>query len=102
LKTSSPTAPDREISFDALSDAESLIISAIDESLASATSQLLGPTWRKVELRRFERGEKRLQVGIQRTSADRGGIIVVKLGDGQAIQCTNRSLSNILANLSNT
>ena len=102
LKTCSPSAPDRDISFDALSDAESLIVMAVDESLSLATSHILGSKWRKMEMRRFENGQRRLHVGIERNSQDLGGTIVVKMGDGEGIPCINRSLSDVLENFSDT
>jgi len=102
LKTCSPSAPDRDISFDALSDAESLIVMAVDESVSLATGHMLGSKWRKVEMRHFENGQRRLNVGIERNSQDLGGTIVVKMGDSEGIPCTNRSLSDVLANFSDT
>jgi hypothetical protein len=101
LKACSPSSPDREISFDALSDAESLIVTAIDESLSLATSRILGPQWRKIELRRFENRERCLHVAIRRDSHDQAGTIVVNMGDGES-PCINRSLSDELAKFSNT
>jgi len=85
-----------------LSDAESLIVMAVDESVSLATGHMLGSKWRKVEMRHFENGQRRLNVGIERNSQDLGGTIVVKMGDSEGIPCTNRSLSDVLANFSDT
>lgn len=102
LKTSSPSGADRQISFDALSDAESLIVMTVDESLSLITSHILGPQWRKMELRRFENGKRQLHVGIHRNSHDQGGTIIVKSGDGADVPCIDKSLSDVLANFSPT
>lgn len=99
LKTSSPSSPDGEISFDALSDAESPIMLAVEESLALVTSQFLGPSWRKIELHEFQRQGQRIRVELRNIDQD-GKIIVI---DGsQESECINRSLQDILANISNT
>ena len=97
LKTSSPTSPDAEISFDTLSDAEIPIKLAIEESLAIAASEFLGPTWRKVELREFENHGKRIRVEL-RHSNNEGKIIVVN--DSEEIECINRGLQDVLAIIS--
>ena len=99
LKTLSPSSPDGEISFDALSDAESPIMLAVEESLALATSKFLGPSWRKIELHEFERQGQRIRVELR--NIDQDGRIIVKNGSEET-ECINRSLQDILANISNT
>jgi len=97
LKTSSLSAPNGEISFDALSDAESPIMLAVEESLACITSSLLGPTWRKIEMREFEKGGKRIRVELR--GSDHAGKIIV-IHDSEEIPCVNRSLADILSSIS--
>lgn len=75
---------------------------AVDESVSLATGHMLGSKWRKVEMRGFENGQRRLHVAIERDSQDLGGTIVVKMGDCEGIPCINRSLSDVLANFSDT
>jgi hypothetical protein len=99
LKTSSPSSPDGEISFDALSDAESPIMLAVEESLALVTSQFLGPSWRKIELHQFERQGQRIQVELRHI--DQNGKIVV-INGSEETECLNRSLQDVLANISRT
>lgn len=97
LKTSSPSSADGEISFDTLSDAESPIMLAVEESLSIATSQFLGPSWRKIELREFENQIKRIRVELRRFNSN-GNIIIVSNGS-EEIECTKRSLQDILASI---
>jgi hypothetical protein len=97
LKTSSPTSPDGEISFDTLSDAESPIKLAVEESLAIVASEFLGPAWRKVEIREFENRGKRIRVEL-RHSNNEGKVIVVN--GSEEIECINRSLQDVLATIS--
>ena len=99
LKTSSPSSPDGEISFDALSDAESPIMLAVEESLGLITSQFLGPSWRKIELHQFERQGQRIRVELRHI--DQNGKIIVVNGSEET-ECLNRSLQDILANISST
>jgi hypothetical protein len=81
------------MSFDALSDAESPIMSAVEESLAETTTQILGPSWRKVNLREFENAGRRIRVEIR--GGDQQGRIVVVSGI-QEIECHSRSLRDVL------
>ena len=99
LKTSSPSSPDGEISFDALSDAESPIMLAVEESLSLVTSQFLGPSWRKLDLHHFERQGRRILVELRYIDQD-GKIIVIN--GSEETECVNRSLQDLLANISNT
>lgn len=98
LKTSTPSSPDGEISFDSLNDAEGPIMLAVEESLSSATSQFLGQSWRKIELREFENQRQRIRVEIRRVNGN-GKIISARKGS-EDIECINRSLQDILANIS--
>jgi hypothetical protein len=100
LKTSFPSSPDGEISFDALSDAESPIMSAVEESLSVATSQFLGRSWRKVELREFENQRRRIRVELRRFNGS-GKIIAVHNGSEET-ECINRSLQDVLTSISST
>lgn len=97
LKTSSLFEPDGEIFFDALSDAESPIMLAVEESLATTASQCLGPAWRKIEMREFECKGRRVRVELR--NYDGGGKIVVVDGSEDII-CDNMSLLNVLTNIS--
>jgi hypothetical protein len=97
FKTTSLTSPNGEISFDALSDAESPIMLAVEESLSSITSSLLGPTWRKIEMREFEKDGKRIRVELR--GSDHAGKIMV-LNNSEEIPCVNRSLQDILSSIS--
>jgi hypothetical protein len=94
LKTSSFSSPDGEISFEALSDAESPIMLAVEESLAESTTEILGPSWRKVEMREFEKQERRIRVELR--SWDHAGRIIVVDGS-EEINCVNKSLREVLA-----
>jgi hypothetical protein len=96
LKTSSLGTADGEIAFDALSDAESPIMSAVEESLAAITSEILGPRWRKVELREFENAGRRIRVELR--GGDQEGRIVV-LSGGEEADCRNRGLRDVLSEI---
>ena len=96
LKTSSPSSPDREISFDAFSDSLSPIILAAEESLAATTSRLLGPSWRKIQLRDFEKQKQRIRVELR--LSDQGGKIIV-INGSEETECVNRSLQDVLVNI---
>jgi hypothetical protein len=97
LKTSSLSASNGEISFDALSDAESPIMLAVEESLSAVTAALLGPGWRKIEMREFEKDGKRVRVELR--GSDHVGKIIV-IHDSEEISCVNRSLQDILSSIS--
>ena len=93
LKTSSLTAPDGEISFDALSDAESPIMLAVEESLSAATLEILGHGWRRIEMREFDHAGRRIRVEL-RGRNHMGKIVVVNGSD--EIECINRGLKEVL------
>lgn len=97
LKTSSLSSPNGEISFDVLSDAESPIMLAVEESLSSITSSLLGREWRKIEMREFEKEGKRIRVELR--GSDHAGKIVV-VNNSEELACVNRSLQDILSSIS--
>jgi hypothetical protein len=94
LKTSSVSSPDGEITFDALSDAESPIMLAVEESLASTAQNILGHQWRKIEMREFERRGRHVRVELR--SFNHAGKIVVVHGTKE-MECTDRSLQDVLA-----
>src|SRR5262245_25776742 len=93
LKTSSISSSDGEISFDALSDAESPITLIVEESLSSVTGEILGGQWRKIEMREFDRSGRRIRVELR--GQDHMGKIIVVDGSEQ-IDCVDRSLRDIL------
>jgi len=97
LKTSSLSSSNGEISFDALSDAESPIMLAVEESLSAVTAALLGPGWRKIEMREFEKDGKRIRVELR--GSDHVGKIIV-LNGSEEISCVNSSLKDILGSIS--
>jgi len=97
LKTSAPSSPDAEISFDALCDAEGPISLVVNENLAETVKRILGPSWRKYGLHEFENGGQRLRVELQRSK----GVISVVHGATE-IQCVNRSLQDVLSSISKT
>ena len=97
LKTSSLSSSNGEISFDALSDAESPIMLAVEESLSAVTAALLGPGWRKIEMREFEKDGKRIRVELR--GSDHVGKIIV-LNGSEEISCVNSSLQDILSSIS--
>jgi hypothetical protein len=96
LKTSSLHASDGEISFDALSDAESPIMLAVEDSLSAATLDILGKSWRRIEMREFDNGGKRIRVEL-RGRNHMGKIVVVNGSD--EIECVNRSLKDVLSGI---
>jgi hypothetical protein len=100
LKTSSLSSADGEISFDALSDAESPIMLAVEESLALATLDFLGPEWRKIELREFERNGHRIRVELR--GSDHAGRIMVINGTEEMECTTTQPLQQILAGIADT
>ena len=93
LKTSSPSSPDGEISFDALSDAESPIVLAVQESLSSTTHTLLGPTWHKLDHHEFVRDTQHLRVDLLPDTA------IIVTHNGQEKACINTSLEDVLASV---
>jgi hypothetical protein len=93
LKTSSPSSPDGEISFDALTDAESPIILAVQESLSSATHTLLGSTWRKLDHHDFVRNAETLRIDLLPDTA------IIATYNGQERACINTSLQDVLASI---
>jgi hypothetical protein len=94
LTTSSPTAPDGVISFDALCDAEGSIMSAVYESLAFAVQQILGSSWQKLDSCEFETKGKRIRVELQKES----GKLAV-LDGSEEIECVNTSLEQVLRSI---
>jgi hypothetical protein len=100
LRTSSLSSADGEISFDALSDAESQIMLAVEESLAVATLALLGPEWRKIELREFQKHGTRIRVELR--GSDHAGRIIVVNGSEETECTTTWSLQEILAGIADT
>ena len=97
LKTCSTVSADGEMSFDALSDAESPITLFVEESLSSSALEILGQRWRKVEMREFEDGKRRVRVEL-RGKDNMGRITVVKHA-GQELDCVNRSLKDVLISI---
>ena len=93
LKTSSPSSPDGEISFDALTDAESPIILAVQESLSSATHAILGPTWHKLDHHDFVRNTETLRIDLFPDTA------ILVTHNGQEKACINMSLQDVLASI---
>jgi len=99
LRTSSLSNFDGEISFDALSDAESPITLLVEESLSCITKEILGDKWRKVQLREFECADKRLTVELR--GKDNLGKITVLYGSRE-LDCIERSLQDVLTEILDT
>lgn len=70
---------------------------AVEESLSAVTAAVLGPGWRKIEMREFEKDGKRVRVELR--GSDHVGKIIV-LHDAEEISCVNRGLQDILSSIS--
>jgi hypothetical protein len=73
---------------------------AVEESLSIATSRFLSQLSPEDGLREFENKGRRIRVELRRVNGNNDRNVLVIINGSEEIECINRSVQDVLANIS--